>query len=82
MSPESFCNSEEVDEVLSLLSSDSVTPLEANDAFDVFPSPSSAVNYGYNDNCKLSRSESIWGVVLLLPCQAVTPSCMTDHPTL
>lgn len=50
VSPESFCSSDEVDEVLSCLSGDSVTPLGANDAFNVFPSPTNA--HLYNDNCK------------------------------
>ena len=56
VSPESFCNSDEVDEVLSYLSSDSTTP-QGNDAFNVFPSPNSGTDFGtsigYNDSCKL-----------------------------
>lgn len=43
VSPDSFCNSEEVDEVLSYFSSDSSrSPMASNDAFNVFPSTSSA----------------------------------------
>ena len=55
VSPESFCNSDEVDEVLSYLSSDPMTPLGPNDAFNVFPSPTS--NQIYNENCKQEKIE-------------------------
>lgn len=69
VSPESFCNSDEVDEVLSYLSGDPVTPLGPNDAFNVFPSPTS--NQIYNENCKpcYIKGRTVFEV-------SVTPICV------